>query len=612
MGTAGTATRSSTESQQTASAGAPETISTRGWALPLVVLIAGMSMSVLDISIINVAIPTIQNEFGATTSDAQWVITGYTLAEGVVVPVTAWFGDRFGLSRVYNFALLGFAAGSALCGLAWSLNSLVIFRVVQGLLGGLLPTITMTILLRIVPRERFGTALGLYGLGAVFAPAVGPALGGYLVEYVNWRLIFFINVPVGILGAIAAVLVLPGFPRRADRRFDVLGFLTVAVGLFTLLLAVSKGEDWKWSSYRILGLITVSMLSLALFVVIELEVDNPLLDLRVFRYWPFTHSLLLISVLSVAVYSVVFLVPQFLQRGQGLGALDAGLVLLPPALVMGALMPIAGRIYDHLGPRWPAAIGLTIATAASYLLHTVALDTPRSEIMWVLALQYGGLGISMMPIMSAGLAVIPAAKTNSASALNNISQRVSSAFGVAVFTAILTVLQAQLLAGRSALLPATTPIPRIGPPGTPGWLSLYAVYHQTTQQVFVGAMDNLFLLVAALLALSALGALLLRSRPTPTAPPRPSPPVTEASSQALVTVGPAKHQAAEPGPVPATTTDDAGLTRQPVLATSNSLAGPEITQQTRDRATGERGEPTATKVQATTVQADTVQAASKT
>ena len=648
-GTAGTATRNSAEGQQTASAGAPQTTATRGWVLPLVVLIAGMFMSLLDISIINVAIPTIQNEFGATTSDAQWVITGYTLAEGVVVPVTAWFGDRFGLSRVYNFALLGFAAGSALCGLAWSLNGLVIFRVVQGLLGGILPTITMTILLGIVPRERFGAALGLYGLGAVFAPAVGPALGGYLVEYVNWRLIFFINVPVGILGAIAAMLVLPAFPRRADRRFDVLGFLTVAVGLFTLLLAVSKGEDWRWSSYRILGLITISVLSLALFVVIELEVDNPLLDLRVFRYWPFTHSLLLIAVLSVAIYSVVFLVPQFLQRGQGLGALDAGLVLLPPALVMGLLMPITGRIYDRIGPRWPAIIGLTIATAASYMLHTVALGTSRTEIMWVLSLQYGGLGISMMPIMSAGLAVIPTATTNSASALNNISQRVSSAFGVAVFTAILTVLQAQLLGGRSALLPSTTPIPHIGPPGTPGWLSLYALYHQTTQQVFVRAMDNLFLLVAALLALSTVGALLLRSRPAPTAPPRPSPPVVEASSQAPVIVGPAKHEAAEPDPVPAVTTDDASPTRQPVLAISNStvlcgtpdqprttalakqvivtvstaadphastteasdeetLASPETVPQTRDQATAEQDEPTATTVQADTVQADTVQA----
>lgn len=162
-----------------------------GWLLPLVVLIAGSFMAILDISIINVAVPTIQNEFGANTSDTQWVVTAYALAEAVVVPVSAWLGDRLGLSRVYNLALLGFAGGSALCGLAWSLQSLVVFRLVQGLLGGVLPATTLTILLRIVPRERLGVAVGLYGLGAMVAPAIGPALGGYLVEYVNWRLIFF-------------------------------------------------------------------------------------------------------------------------------------------------------------------------------------------------------------------------------------------------------------------------------------------------------------------------------------------------------------------------------------------------------------------------------------
>jgi EmrB/QacA subfamily drug resistance transporter len=512
------------------SAGGPQTASVRSWLLPLVVLLAGMSMSILDISVINVAIPTIQNEFGASTIDVQWVVTGYALAEGVVVPVTAWFGDRFGLGRVYNLALLGFAGGSALCGLAWSLDSLVIFRIIQGLLGGILPTITMSILLRIVPQERFGTALGLYGLGAVFAPALGPALGGYLVEYMNWRLIFFINVPIGILGAMAAILVLPGFPRLVERRFDVVGFLTVAGGLFTLLLAVSKGEDWRWSSYRILGLITVSALSLALFVVIELEVDDPLLDLRVFRYWAFTHSLLLIILLSAAIFSVVFLVPQFLQRGQGLGALDAGLILLPPALVMGVLMPITGRIYDRIGPRWPATVGLMIAATASYLLHTITLDTPRGEIMWMLVLQYGGLGIGMMPIFSAGLAVIPAAHASIASALNNVVQRTAAAFGVAVFTAILTLEEVQLMAGRTALLPATARPPHLGPPGTPDWVGLYALHQQTHQQVFVGAIDNLFLLITALFVLSALGALLLRSRPTPAAPPGLSPPATEASS----------------------------------------------------------------------------------
>jgi len=208
------------------------------------VLIVGMFMSVLDTSIVNVAIPTLQNEFGATTDQVQWVVTGYTLVLGVVVPASAWLGDRLGLKRLYNLALLGFAAGSALCGLAWDLNSLIVFRIIQAIPGGILPVVSLSMLYRIVPRQRIGTAMGLYGLGIVVAPAIGPTLGGYLVEYVNWRLIFYINVPVGILGAVAAALVLPRFPRIAGRRFDFLGFITVASGLLALLLALSEGESW--------------------------------------------------------------------------------------------------------------------------------------------------------------------------------------------------------------------------------------------------------------------------------------------------------------------------------------------------------------------------------
>jgi EmrB/QacA subfamily drug resistance transporter len=482
------------------------------WQLPLVVLIAGTFMSILDISIINVALPVIQNEFGVTAQDSQWVVTGYSLAEGVVVPVSAWLGYRFGLTRVYNLALLGFAGGSALCGLAWTLNTLIAFRIVQGVLGGILPAITMAILLRIVPRDRLGAALGMYGLGAVVAPAIGPALGGYLVEYVNWRLIFFINVPIGILGMVAAILVLPGFAGRTGRRFDLLGFLTVAGGLFSLLLALSKGEDWGWDSYRILGLITFSVLSLALFVVIELEVGDPLLDLRVFRFGAYAYSLVLIALVMMALLSIVFLVPQFLQVGQGLGALDAGLVLLPPALVMAVLMPIAGRAYDRIGPRWPGTIGMAIAAVASYLMATITLDSSRWQIMWLVALLYGGLGISMMPIFSEGLAVIPTTYTNVASALNNVVQRTAGAFGVAVVTAILTTQQAQLLAGRNALLPANTPTPSPGS-NAPPWTSLYATYHETDLRSFTGAINTLFLLIAALFVVSALMSLVMRSGP---------------------------------------------------------------------------------------------------
>ena len=486
--------------------------------MPLAVLVAGMFMSVLDISIVNVAIPTIQNDFGATTDDVQWVVTGYTLALGVVVPVTAWLGDRFGLSRVYNLALLAFAAGSALCGLAWDLNSLVIFRIVQAIPGGILPVITLSILYRIVPREKLGAAMGLYGLGIVFAPAVGPTLGGYLVEYVDWRLIFYINVPVGILGAVAAALVLPRFPTVAGRRFDVLGFVTIASGLFAVLLALSEGESWGWASYRVLMLITYSALSLALFVVIELQVADPLLDIRIFRHRAFTYTLLLIAVLMVVMFGVLFYIPLFLQQAQGLGAFDAGLTLLPQALVMGFLMPIAGRIYDRIGPRWPAAIGLAIVAIGTYQLHTLTLDSSRGHVMWLLVIQGAGLGMAMMPIFTGGIAVIPMTEVNAASAFNNVVQRVSGALGLAVLTAILTTQQAQQMAGRAALMPANMPTPDLGPTAPPG-AGVYATYTLTKLQVFVGAIDDLFLIASVLSALAAVGALvLLRSGPAPATP----------------------------------------------------------------------------------------------
>jgi EmrB/QacA subfamily drug resistance transporter len=493
----------------------------RRWLVPLMVLIAGSFVSVLDTSIVNVAIPRIQNEFGATTDEVQWVANGYTLSLGVVVPLSSWLSARFGLSRLYVISLLGFGAGSALCGLAGSLNTLVAFRIVQAIGGGILPVITLSILYRIVPRDKIGTAMGLYGLGVVFAPGIGPSLGGYLVEYVSWRLIFYINVPIAILGAIAAVIVLPRFPGGHAGRFDVLGFLTVATGLFTLLLALSEGQRWGWSSYPILALLIVSVLSLALFVVIELEMDEPLLDVRVFRYWPFTNSLLLISVLSIGLFAVLFYIPLLLQQGLMLAPFPAGLTLLPQALVMAVLMPISGRLYDRIGPRWPAVIGLLIVAWGTYRMHQITLDTSRAEIMWLLGFRAVGLGLAMMPIFTAGIASIPLTQISQASAFNNVVRQTSSALGVAAFTALLTRQQAQQLANRAALLPANTPVPHLGPPQVPDWLGVWAIYQKTQLQTFADAVDWLFIIVAILTAAGVVLAIFLRSGPAPAADQSP-------------------------------------------------------------------------------------------
>ncbi|HWM56426.1 MAG TPA: DHA2 family efflux MFS transporter permease subunit [Pseudonocardia sp.] len=534
----------------------------QGWAIPLLVLIAGMFMSVLDISIVNVAIPTIQNDYGVTTEEVQWIATAYSLALGVIVPISGWLSDKFGPSRAYIVSLVGFAAGSALCGLAWNLESMIVFRILQAIPGGILPVVTLTIVYRIVPREKIGAAMGMYGLGIVVAPAVGPTLGGYLVEYVDWRLIFFINVPVGVVGAVAAVMLLPRFAGGRAGRFDVLGFLTIATGLFSLLLALSEGQDWGWTSYRVLILLTLGVLSLALFVIIELEVDRPLLDVRVFRYWAFTNSLLLISVLSVGLFGVLFYIPLFLQQAQGMGAFEAGLVLLPQALVMGVLMPVAGRLYDRIGPRWPAVIGLTIVAIGTYELHYTTVDMTHEHMMWLLVFRASGMGLAMMPIMTGGISAIPPAQVSSASAFNNVVQRTTAALGLAILTAILTSQQAQFLADRSALIPSATPLPDLGASADSGLVGALAVYQQTQNQVFVSGLNDLYVITAALTAVGVVLALMLRSGPVPTpaggpastpsegaAPASPKPPASEPAPSAPIPQPHDRARAAEPVPV---------------------------------------------------------------
>ncbi len=498
---------------------APPARSSGGWGVPLAVLIVGMFMSVLDISIVNVAIPTMQRDFSATTEQIQWVENAYSLALGVVVPVSAWLSGKFGPGRVYVLCLLGFAAGSALCGLAWNLDSIVAFRVLQALPGGILPVVTLTIVYRIVPPERIGAAMGMYGLGIIVAPAVGPTLGGYLVEYVDWRLIFFINVPVGILGTVAAVMLLPRFGPTSVGRFDVLGFVTVATGLVSLLLALTEGQSWGWTSYRILILFAASLVMLALFVTIEIEVDHPLLPVNVFRHWAYTNSLLLVSVLSVGLFAVLFYIPLLLQQARGLGAFDTGLLLLPQALVMAVIMPSAGLLYDRIGPRWPATIGLAIVAVGTYMLTDVTLDSSNTKVVWLLAARSVGMGLAMMPIMTGGIAAVPADEVDGAGAFNTVAQRAAAALGLAALTSLVTSTRAQLTQDRGALIDPGTTMPAMGS-GQGGRLAgMYAVQTQTQTLAFVESMHALFIVTAIITALGIPLALMLRSGPSKAAGP---------------------------------------------------------------------------------------------
>lgn len=483
----------------------------RGWFVPLLVLVAGMFMSVLDVTIVNVAIPAIQADLGTTLSEVLWIATAYTLTLGVAVPLSGWLGDRFGLVQVYRVALAAFAATSALCGLAWNLESLIAFRVLQAVPGGILPVITLTIVYGIVPREKLGTAMALYGVGIVFAPAIGPVLGGYLVEHTDWRLIFFVNVPMGVLGLVGAWLVLPNSPRGPRLPFDVPGFVAIAVGLFAVLLAASKGQDWGWTSYRVLILFTVGLLALALFVVIEMEVSHPLLDVRVFRHVQYTVSLVLLAVVMIGLMSMIFFIPVFLQQGQGLTPAAAGLRVLPQALVMIVMMPIAGRLYDKVGPRWLAVAGLALCAYGRFLLSGINPDMTEADIVSWTCVRAAGMGLAMIPIMSGGIANLPMSRANLGSAWNNVARQVAGALGLAALSAMATIEQAQLTADRTAL-------PRNGIASGGDLTAMYAADRRIQLDVVAASYSDIFLVTAVMLGLAAVGALALRSG-TATAPP---------------------------------------------------------------------------------------------
>jgi EmrB/QacA subfamily drug resistance transporter len=485
----------------------------RGWGLPLVVLIAGVFMSVLDTSIVNIALPSMQKDFGVSTERVQWISTVYSLTEGVVVPASAWLGARFGLKRVYVWALVLFTAASALCGLAGSLDSLIAFRIVQAIPGGIMPVICQTILFRIVPREKMGAAMGLYGVGVVVAPAIGPALGGYLIDYVDWRAIFYINLPIGILGAIAGLVVLTKIPAERDRPFDLVGFSCIASALFALLLALEEGTSWGWTSYPILILFAAAINLLALFVVVELQVKHPMLDVRVFKIWPFVNSLLLIAAMMFGLFVVMFYIPLFLQNIQILSAFDAGLVLLPQGLVMGVLMPFAGALYDKFGARWLATIGLALTGSGILMLSRLNVDIPRGELRLGTIVMAAGLGLAMMPIMTGGLSSLPSEFSGAGNAFNTLAQRVSSALGLAMITAMVTADRAQFWADRSGLLigSGANADPRIVEMQQQGQSGLIPLWQELSNQVQAQAYSHAFVVTGCVVLAGAALAFLLRS-----------------------------------------------------------------------------------------------------
>jgi EmrB/QacA subfamily drug resistance transporter len=403
------------------------------------VAILGSFMAILDSSIVNVALPHLMVTFSANLEQIEWVSTGYMLAFAILMPVTTWLRDAIGLRNAFALALVFFTGGSALCGLAWSLDSLIFFRVLQAIGGGALMPTGLTMVSEVFgPHER-GVALGVWGAGATVAPALGPTIGGYLLDYVNWRAIFYINIPIGaIVIALTLAVVRRSKGHGGSYRFDYLGFLFLSIALAGFLIGITQGERKGWTSSYILTLFSVSYFSFFIFLVVESVVRHPIVDLSIFKNRNFSITCFLGVIRSVALFSSVFLMPLFLQRLLGYSAFDTGLLLMPSAICVALSMPIAGNLTDRIGPKAPYIVGGLITAYSFYLYSELSLNSSYGFMLYGLILRGIGMGFLMAPITVAAMNAVPQRMMSLASGLLNLIMQVSAAFGIAIFGVLVT------------------------------------------------------------------------------------------------------------------------------------------------------------------------------
>ncbi|MBB6214171.1 EmrB/QacA subfamily drug resistance transporter [Anaerosolibacter carboniphilus] len=406
--------------------------------LALFVVIVGTFMAILDSSIVNIAVPKMMAVFGVSLDEVKWILTSYTLALGAIIPLTGFLGEVYGSKKVYMFALGMFTLGSLLCGFAWSNTSMIVFRIVQALGGGMIMPVGMSIIYQIIPPEERGLALGFWGISAMAAPAIGPTLGGYIIEHMDWRLIFNVNVPIGVVGVILAGILLKDTPTKPAKNFDYIGFLSSTIGIVSILYVLGEGSSIDWSDIKNPMLLTLGGLSLVLFVVNELTHPNPLLELRIFKIFDFTLSQCITCILTFALMGGTYVLPLFLQNLRGYTAMQTGMILFPSAIAVGIMMPISGGLFDRIGAKPVVLPGLFILGITSLkLAHLIDMNTSKEAISWILLVRGLGLGLAMMPISTAGMNAVPPQLVAKASALSNTIRQIAGALSVTIMTTLI-------------------------------------------------------------------------------------------------------------------------------------------------------------------------------
>ncbi len=469
------------------------------WIVVLVVTF-GAFMSTLDVTVINNALPSLQHAFATDLHNLQWIVTAYTLTQGVVTPTTAFFASRLSTKRCYIIALALFTLGSALCGFAWNLPVLILFRVVQAVGGATLFPLAITLLYAEFPVHQRGLATGLLGISSLMAPAIGPTLGGYLVTYASWRLIFFINVPLGIVGIILALLLLRPNPSEKRARFDLPGFALAATGLAAVLYALSNASISGWSSPTVLVTLIGGFCLLAVFVGVELSVarrgKQPLVELRLFANGPFLRSNIAGALISFSFFGSLILLPIYLQQLRGLSAFQSGLLTLPLAFGSVLAAIVGGRVVDRFGPRVVLFPGLVLIGLSTWQLAEATLTTSFSWLLLIFAVRGLGIGCLIQPLTVTALSKVQPREYTQASSLTTVVRLVFTSLGFAILA---TFVQSRASTHLSELV-------RQARPQSP---AAFALFHQ---QGLSSAVQDAFWLACAALVLAFIAVCFLRTQ----------------------------------------------------------------------------------------------------
>ncbi|WP_371069343.1 MDR family MFS transporter [Sediminibacillus sp. JSM 1682029] len=428
--------------------------------LVVVSVLFGTFTVILNNSMLNPTLPHFIELFDSNAVSVGWILTIFMVSMGMTMPLTGYLGDRFGKKKIYLIGLSIFLVGSLSGALSHTLGMMIASRAVQGMAGGLMMPIAMALIFQAFPREERGLAVGIYGVAAMVAPAIGPTIGGVIIEFLPWNFLFLFNIPFGLIGLIISSKYLIPTKPDPNLKFDLTGFLLVTAGVGAILFALGRGSTWELLtqpfSFLMIG---GGVAAVILFIIYEQRQDQPLLELSVFKVPTYAVSIVVTATASIGLFSGIFLLPLLIQNVYGLSEIQTGLLFLPAALCSGLFMTLGGKLLDKKGPRYVVPPGLLLLAATTFALGNLQLSTPFWLILLINTVRGAGLGMSNMPATTAGMNAIPEKLVAQGSAMNNVLRQIFSAFGIVFFSIYYEVRRAQIsavsgLAGEEAALQA--------------------------------------------------------------------------------------------------------------------------------------------------------------